>query len=149
VKTAAIEVIPLVKNVGAARQPGWCTYSDTLDSPETEVLCGGINHKTPAAAIWRQGHLLHFGFDLSPAEMNETGQGLLINSIVYIARFTEDRPITHAPGRALLRAGADRVASKKAFERDYEDWYFSPSVRRLGKAEDWPAFQKWYKQHRD
>jgi hypothetical protein len=150
VKTSTIQVIPLVKNVGSDHFPGWCTYSEALDSPETEVLCGGINHKTPtAAAIWRQGHLLHFGFDLSPDEMTEPAQALLINSIAYIARFTEDRPITHAPGRALLHVGADRVAAKKVFERDYVEWYFSPSVRKLAKADDWPAFQTWYKQHRD
>jgi hypothetical protein len=59
-----IDVLPLVRNLTTAFHPGWCTYADALDSPETEILCGGINHKTPtAAAIWRQGHLLHFGFD--------------------------------------------------------------------------------------
>jgi hypothetical protein len=108
-------VVPLVNDMKSERTPGWCTYSDAFDSPEMEFLSGGINHKTAtAAAIWRQGNLLHFGFDLSPDEMNEQGRRLLLHSIVYIAGFTEDRPITHAPERALLRVGADRVVAKKA-----------------------------------
>jgi hypothetical protein len=114
-----------------------------------EVLCGGINHKTAtAAAIWRQGHLLHFGFDLSLDEMNEQGRNLLIHGIVYITGFTEDRPITHAPERALLRVGADRVVAKKNPDKFYLEWYFTPTVRKQGKIEDWPAFQDWYRANR-
>lgn len=147
---ATIDVLPLLKQVDAKFRPGWCTYADAFDSPETEVLCGGINHKTPtAAAIWRQGNLLHFGFDLSPEDMNERGQQLLVNSIVYIARFTEDRPITLAPERALLRVGADRIMAKATPQKEYLEWYFTAATREKGKAGDWPAFQAWYKQHRD
>jgi hypothetical protein len=143
-------VLPLVSNDKVEHVSGWCTYSDAFDSPEMEVLCGGVNHKTPTAgAIWRQGNLLHFGFDLSPEEMNERGRALLVNSIVYIARFLEDRPITHAPERALLRVGADRITAKTNPERDYVEWYFSPAVRTAGKVDDWPAFQAWYRKNRD
>lgn len=150
VTTPTIEVLPLVKNPNGQFQSGWCTYSDAFDSPEMEVLCGGINHKTAtAAAIWRQGHLLHFGFDLSPTDMNERCQALLVNCIVYINRFPDDRPIMPAPGRALLKVGADRITSKSKPEKDYLDWYFAPTVLQQGKAHDWPAFQAWYKQHRD
>jgi len=81
--------------------------------------------------------------------MNERGRALLANAIVYIASFPEDRPITHAPQRALLRVGADRVMAKQAADKNYVEWYFTPSVRQSGHAEDWPAFQAWYKQHRD
>lgn len=142
--------MPLIKDIQGEHAPGWCTYSDAFDSPEMEFLCGGINHKTAtAAAIWRQGHLLHFGFDLSPDEMNEQGRSLLVHSIVYIAGFTEDRPITHAPERALLRIGADRVVAKKNPDKSYLEWYFAPAVRKEGKIEDWPAFQDWYRTNRD
>lgn len=150
VKEPAIDVLPLVKDPKAQHPAGWCTYSEAFDSPETEVLCGGINSKTAtAAAIWRQGHLLHFGFDLSPDTMNPRGRELLVNAIVYIARFTEDRPMTHAPGRSLFRSGADRVTAKKEAEKDYVEWYFAPSARKQGKVQDWTAFQDWYKQNRD
>ena len=54
VKDPTIEVIPLVRDPKATHPPGWCTYSDALDSPETEVICGGVNSKTAtAAAVWR------------------------------------------------------------------------------------------------
>jgi hypothetical protein len=149
IRTETIEVLPLIKNVKGEFASGWCTYADAFDSPELEILCGGINHKTPtAASVWRQGHLLHFGFDLSPDEMNERGRELLVHAIVYIARFTEDRPITHAPERALLRVGADRVVSKQNPDKDYLHWYFAPAVRKQGEADDWPSFQTWYRRNR-
>src|SRR5262249_51110666 len=144
IKTATVEVVPVARDVKANHHPGWCTYSDVFDSPETEVLCGGINHKTPsAAAVWRQGNLLHFGFDLSPEEMTDRGQAMLVNSIAYIARFTEDRPITHAPNRAVLRGGVDRRVAMPKPDKFYLEWFFSPAVRTAGKVEDWPAFQAW------
>jgi hypothetical protein len=92
-------VLPLAREPKKQRRPGWCTYTyEHEQAPELEVLCGGINSKTPrAGAVWRQGFLLHFGFDLAPAEMNESGQALLVNSIAYVARFTEDRPLVRTP----------------------------------------------------
>ncbi len=57
-------------------------------------MCGGKNGKLPThVAIWRQGHLLHFGFQQSPEEMNNNGRALLENCLVYISKFTEDRPL--------------------------------------------------------
>jgi hypothetical protein len=96
-----IRVLPLVDDLAAGHghMPGWCTYTpDFSRYPDVELFCGGVNHKTPTAgALWRQGNLLHFGFDLSPGEMNETGRLILLNSIAYISRFTEDRPIAVTP----------------------------------------------------
>jgi hypothetical protein len=91
--------VALVSDVKRDYRAGWCTYSDDFgDLPEVEFFCGGINSKTPTAAgLWRQGNLLHFGFEQSPPEMNETGRNLFLNSIAYIARFTEDRPIAVTP----------------------------------------------------
>jgi hypothetical protein len=96
IKAAKIEVLPLVADYEKeGRYPGWCSYStDFALNPDVEFFCGGVNHKTPTAAgFWRQGNLLHFGFQESPTEMNESGQHLLLNAIAYISRFTEDRPI--------------------------------------------------------
>jgi len=74
--------------------PGWCTAAGELAGPEIEVMCGGINSKQPThAGLWRQGHLLHFGFEPSPSQLNDVGRKLLLNGIAYIARFTTDRPI--------------------------------------------------------
>lgn len=73
-------------------------------------MCGGINSKAAsAAALWRQGNMLHFGFEQSPGEMNATGKSLLVNAIVYISKFTQDRPI--------LRAGSP-FAGQATIQRD-------------------------------
>jgi hypothetical protein len=94
-----VRVLPLVDERTQRWSPGWCTYTTDFDrNPDVEFFCGGVNHKTPTAAgLWRQGNLLHFGFEQSPAQMNETGKHLLLNSIAYISRFTEDRPIAITP----------------------------------------------------
>jgi hypothetical protein len=99
VSQSEVEVLPLVSDVNRSYSAGWCSYSDDFANlPEVEFFCGGINDKTPTAAgLWRQGNLLHFGFEQSPSEMNDTGRNLLLNSIAYIAQFTEDRPIAVTP----------------------------------------------------
>jgi len=61
------------------------------------VFCGGEKKAATAAAVWRQGNLLHFGFEQSPDELNAIGRRLLLNSIAYISRFTEDKPIAITP----------------------------------------------------
>ena len=104
-KTNIIPVLPLVDNIANYHnvintyRRGWSShYFEFADLPEVEIFSGGINEQSPrSAAFWRQGNLLHFGFDQSPAEMNATGQAMLINAIVYISRFTQDRPIDISP----------------------------------------------------
>ena len=82
--------------------------------PDVEFLCGGVNHQTPTSAgLWRQGNLLHFGFEQSPAEMNESGKLLLLNAISYISHFTDDRPIAITPSPfagAVVRRSCDSRA---------------------------------------
>jgi hypothetical protein len=109
-------VLPLTRDGHKGRAPGWCTYTyEHEQAPELEVLCGGVNSKTPkAGAVWRQGHLLHFGFDLAPSEMNETGRALLVNAVAYAARFTEDRPIVRTP---CVFVGGERLFDRDAVAR--------------------------------
>jgi hypothetical protein len=99
VRAPEIKVLPLVSDRDRHWNAGWCTYAADFEKyPDVEFFCGGVNHKTPtAAALWRQGNLLHFGIEQSPAEMNESGQRLLLNAIAYISRFSEDRPIAVTP----------------------------------------------------
>jgi hypothetical protein len=119
-----------VRDQQGAHPPGWCTYTyEHEQAPELEVLCGGVNSKSArAGAIWRQGHLLHFGFEPSPEEMTEAGKAMLINAICYIARFTEDRPIVHTPcvfvqGKRIFDRGAiSRLLANP--ERDIKDLQF-------------------------
>lgn len=93
-----LDVLPLIGEA-EFKDPGWCSYTYTHHhAPELEIICGGVNQKNlNAGAIWRQGYLLHFGFSLPPDCMNDTGKALLVNSIAYIARFSEDRPIVRTP----------------------------------------------------
>lgn len=47
-----IDVLPLVSDTKRQYSPGWCAYTyEDAQAPELEVICGGINHKTPQAAI--------------------------------------------------------------------------------------------------
>lgn len=88
-----VDVLRLVTGA-APGMPGWCTSSGELHGPEIEGMCGGVNDKQPThAGIWRQGNLLHFGFEPSPSQYNATGKKLLLNCIAYISRFCTDRPI--------------------------------------------------------
>jgi hypothetical protein len=96
--TGNVEVVPLGDGRPAA-MAGWCTYENTLaGGPDVEWILGGVNSKHPAAAaIWRQGFLLHFGFEPAPDQLNDNGKALLVNSIVYVARFRGDRPLLRIP----------------------------------------------------
>jgi hypothetical protein len=153
-----VEAMPLVRDVQEKHHPGWCTYTyEAEDAPEMEVICGGINHKTPrAGAIWRQGHLLHFGFDLSPARMNAVGQRLLVNAVAYVARFTEDRPVVHTPcifvqGRGLFDRGAvGRLLARPGADLGNLKYYVAKETydkELAGKSREQVA--AWYRRARD
>jgi hypothetical protein len=116
-----------------------------------EVICGGVNSKTArAGAIWRQGHLLHFGFQPSPEQMSEAGKALLINAICYIARFTEDRPILHTPcvfvqGKRLFDRGSiSRLLENR--ERDLKDlqYYLEKKTYALLAGKSCEEVDAWF-----
>jgi len=120
-----------------------------------EVICGGINSKTPrAGAVWRQGHLLHFGFEPSPERMTEAGKALLVNAICYIARFTDDRPIVRTPcvfvqGKRLLDRGAiARVLADP--QRDVKDlqYYLKKETHATLGGKSRQEIGKWHEQVR-
>lgn len=118
-----IAVLPLVDNIRSYHtvindyQRGWSShYYEFADLPDVEVFSGGINEQTPrSAAFWRQGNLLHFGFEQSPAELNAAGQAMLVNAIAYISHFTEDRPIDISPSVF----GPDRIAVSRQRAKRY------------------------------
>jgi hypothetical protein len=135
IKAAQIQVLPLVQDYKREWPAGWCSYSyDFPRNPDVEFFCGGVNHKTPTAAgFWRQGNLLHFGFEQSPAEMNESGQHLLLNAIAYISRFSEDRPIAVTPSVfagpvARSRASIARNCRNPEFQVEWFKEDFQPEL---------------------
>lgn len=129
-KTNNVDVVPLVNGIHRYESVindyarGWCVYYyEFADVPEVEFFCGGINEKSPrASALWRQGNLLHFGFEQSPTQLNDAGKGMLVNAIVYISRFTEDRPIDITPSVF----GKDKIAESrkraKSYLLNHPDW---------------------------
>jgi hypothetical protein len=156
IKEKEVAVIPLVKNTAAEYHPGWISYRRRIiDSPEVEIICGGLNEKDlEGAALWRQGHLFHFAFDLAPSEMNEIGQGLLLNSIAYIARFTEDRPIARTPSGwgekekpPRSRAWIENLFAASIPDDGNLDYYLSPATKALVRKMDRLSYPKWYKKN--
>ncbi len=125
------------------------------DAPEIEVFCGGINAKTStAAALWRQGNLLPYGFDVSPDEMNEWGRALLVNAIRYISRFTEDRAImqTASPfaGQAIItRPRIEEVIRRGDGWWDHLRSYLDQNALAAAGIKDLAGFAKWYPTVRD
>jgi hypothetical protein len=147
-------MLPLVRDAARQWRAGWCTYPDGFEeNPDIEVFCGGENEKMArAAACWRQGNLLHFGFEQSPAEMNEAGQRLLLNCIAYISRFTEDRPIAVTPSVfagsvALPRAYLDRRLAQNGDASDAA-WLLSADLAGQLKNRSAEEIRKWYAEHR-
>src|SRR5437867_823335 len=151
---ATVAMLPLVRDPGRQWPPGWCTYPDGFDeNPDIEVICGGENEKMArATACWRQGNLLHFGFEQSPMEMNETGQRLLLNCIAYISRFTEDRPIAvtqsvFAGPVAFPRAYLDRRLGQYGDPGDGA-WLLNNHLIDELKGRNREDVRKWYAEYR-
>lgn len=146
-----IKVLALVDEVDKNRYPGWCTYSrDFARHPDVEFFCGGVNSKTPkAAGLWRQGNLLHFGFDLSPTEMSESGRQILLNAIVYISRFTQDRPIAITPSVfagpvARPRSTLARWLRDPDYPTDFAKELVAPEIwERLSALSDREKMAQW------
>ncbi len=151
-----VSVLSLVKDPDKQYQPGWISYRNMLlDSPETEIICGGLSQRDQdGAALWRQGHLLHFAFDISPGEMNDTGQALLLNSIAYIARFKEDRPIARTPSGWAEKDDAPKSRrwikglfdTRRPSDRDL-DFYLSPATKAAVAQMDRLSYSKWYNEN--
>ena len=153
-KSATLPVLPLVDGIRQYHTVindyarGWTTYYyEFADLPEVEVFCGGINEKTPrAAAFWRQGNLLHFGFEQSPAQLNDPGRAMLVNAIVYISRFTQDRPIDITPSVF----GPEKIATTReralrlffTYPQEVPGWFSAAALAGLDR-QDAPAAQAW------
>ncbi len=147
-------MLPLVRDTKRQWPTGWCTYPDGFEqNPDIEVFCGGENEKTArGVACWRQGNLLHFGFEQGPADLNEAGQRLLLNCIAYISRFTEDRPIAVTPSVfagpvAYPRAYLDRRLGQKS-ETDDLDWLINHALAGELKSKSIEQRRAWYAANR-
>lgn len=160
-KTATIPVIPLVDGIRQYHSVindnarGWSThYYEFADMPEVEVFSGGINEQTPrSAAFWRQGNLLHFGFEQSPSQLNNVGRAMLVNAIVYISHFTQDRPIDITPSvfaRESKYFPVSRNRAKNYFSRFPTDVtnIFTAATLATFNWHDASAAQAWFESAR-
>jgi hypothetical protein len=136
--------------------PGWCTAAALhAGAPEVEYFCGGVNTKLPShAGLWREGNFLHFGFEPSPAELNEAGQAMLVNSIVYISRFTEDRPIgwyrsPFLPGaRSALRGSAAKYLGEDGVELEWGLDMIAPPLKEALAKKNAAERKAWFAEQR-
>ncbi len=133
IKTETMPVLPLINGITQFETVirdnprGWSShYFEYADMPEVEEFSGGINEQTArSAAFWRQGNLLHFGFEESPRRLNAVGKAMLVNAVVYISRFTEDRPIDISPsvfGEEKIGISRRRLANYFTNSEPHPDW---------------------------
>ena len=164
-EASEIDVLPLVDgirdfdydSIRGDFTSGWCSYYyEFADVPEVEFFSGGINGKTPkASALWRQGNLLHFGFEQSPSELNDVGKAMLINSIVYISRFTEDRPIDYSPSvfaqkpMARTRRRAKAPFFNEKYNIEWADGYYSEETLKSFDWQNRDVAKAWYEKMGD
>lgn len=95
-----------------------------LDSPEAEVISGGVSIKTiDAVALGRHGNFFHWGFASDPDGLTPAGREALANAIVYIAQFNGKPIIARKKNEGI--ATRDHVqAMKWMTSRDaWEDTY--------------------------
>ena len=156
-KRSDVEVLPIVDDQEASYRDGWCVYTyEHTQAPELEIICGGINAKTPkASGIWRQGFLMHFGFEPSPSEMNANGQALLVNSISYISNFADDRPIVRTPSsfysrkRMFDRNSLSRLVANEGRDlKTYLSYYLSGKTQARTAELTRREFGEWFQKNR-
>jgi len=65
------------------------------DSPETEVISGGVSQKSPdAIAIGRHGNFFHWGFAASSEFMTDEARVVFANAVAYTATLKNERVIS-------------------------------------------------------
>jgi len=95
------------------------------DSPDTEVVSGGLNMKgSRSIAIGRQGNLVLWGFHARPEFLTQNGRNLFVNTVAWAAEFDGHRPLVRKVARS--REGVEGALS---FSRDL--------------ASQWEGFVEW------
>lgn len=103
--------------VGLVSRPG-----GFLDSPETEIISGGVSQKSAdAIAIGRHGNFFLWGFSASPAYMTDEAKDVFANAIVYMSTLKNERIIARRYyDRSATKKYADEkiaIVSEEGFER--------------------------------
>jgi len=86
--------------------------------------------------------------------LNDNGRALLINAIVYIRRFTEDRPIART--RSVFAGPVARARSSTISYLEHDDWplswitnYLSGSAIKMANATTRAEYRTWLARNHD
>lgn len=91
------------------------------DSPEAEMISGGVSAKTlDAVAIGRHGNFLHWGFAASPDDMTEEAKTVFANAIIYIAGFAGQTPIARKYDDRIITRHDIAMRAFSATRKSYE-----------------------------
>ena len=139
--------------IGMVSRPG-----GYLDSPDTEVISGGLCGKSiDAVAIGRHGNLFHFGFAADPERLTPAGRAILLNSIVYASKFNGQKLIArkmnegivtrdHLPMTkwACTRKANDYINETNLTFRQMIDSVHAVAVEKKNKGEELSRFEAIY-----
>lgn len=95
------------------------------DSPETEVITGGVSAKSPdAVGIGRHGNFFHWGFSASPKYMTDQAKTVFVNAVVYTSKLKGEKLIARKYYQYLTK---ESIASKSAYvtEESYHEYIAS------------------------
>ena len=97
-------------------------YDGYEDSPEAEVISGGVSSKAlNAVAIGRHGNFFHWGFAASPAYLTEEAKPVLANAIVYIAQFDGQGIIARKYNETIATRATIKELAYTASEAGYQE----------------------------
>ncbi|QDU85370.1 hypothetical protein Pla163_24980 [Planctomycetes bacterium Pla163] len=96
---------------GERVEPGIvATPEGFLDSPDAEIVSGGLNMKGPrSVAIGRHGNLTLWGFHARPDRLTPDARNAFVNTVVWTAGFDGQRPLVRNVARS--RDGVEGVLS--------------------------------------
>ncbi|MEM7262409.1 MAG: hypothetical protein AAF488_10505 [Planctomycetota bacterium] len=111
-----------------------------LDSPDAEVISGGVNTKRRnAVAIGRHGNFFHWGFAASPTHLTDDAKLVLVNAIHYIAQFEGQRVLARNRPGTVLRTHLSREIAALESGRFGDD---VSQLRRYFSDESWARIDK-------
>ncbi|PKP05781.1 MAG: hypothetical protein CVU10_10570 [Bacteroidetes bacterium HGW-Bacteroidetes-5] len=99
------DIIPATQQMWRVQTQGYMTTPDFrvgmvcrpwgfTDSPDTEVISGGVSLKSPdAIAIGRHGNFFHWGFAASPDYMTEEAKVVFANAVHYTSKLKGEKVI--------------------------------------------------------
>lgn len=114
-----------------------------LDSPETEIISGGVSAKSyDAVAIGRHANFFHWGFSSDPDNLTPAGRAALANAIVYAAKFKGQHIIARKLNESIatrLNAMSQKYLAteecwKEVVRGNIEFYHLNDSIKQSGLA---------------